>query len=180
MGKIGKIDLDGDRLLALLVASVKMNQRRACESERGGDWGGVESALTARSSVLSVLQLAIRERNAKETEAARSIVDQGEARMAMFTRDPEWWDVLDRCCISPYRDHIIYRTGDEMGDEEGILLCPFGRGYWQPARELLRDLPIHLRAIAQRSARRIAPRWQHWATRPRPDKNFARAMQGRD
>lgn len=157
---MGKIDIDSERLLKFLVASCTMNQRKISESEKSGDWYHAEMAMARRSAVLSVFQLAIRERTASEEEAARSIVDSGEARMALFLPEPEWWQVLTRCCGALYTDHIEYQSGD---DDDIISLCPIGRGYWQLARGLLAGLPIHLRAIAQRSARNIAPRWTHWA-----------------
>lgn len=164
---MGRIDLEGDRVVRLLVASVDLNRKLVREHEKGGDWGGASIAYAAHASVLTVLQVAIIERTRGGSEAAREMVENGECEMAWNTPTPAWWGIMKPCCGIQYGYHILYGEGDLA-----ILVCPFKRGYWQLARVLLKDAPQLIRKVAQATARNVAPRWTHWASPPTASRNF--------
>jgi len=160
MGK--RLDLDGGSLAEAAILVIQSSSRRIklLLKLEPSDANGTEifRLMASRAALAALLDFAHEARTEKETRNARDIVQSGECDMAWNT--PEWWDILPRCCPQPYRYHIIYRP---VSDDDGMILCPTKRGYWQLARELLSDSPSLIRKIAQKTATHDAPRWFHWS-----------------
>jgi len=162
MGK--RLDLDGGSLSEAAILVIQSSSRRIklLLKLEPSDANGAEifRLMASRAALAALLELAHEARTEKETRNARDIVQSGECDMAWNTPKPLWWNSLPGCCAHQYRYHILYRPDSE---DDGMILCPTKRGYWQLARALLADAPQLIRMIAQETATHDAPKWFHWA-----------------